>query len=225
MPTGDPARRQVTILVADDVPLFRGALAAVLDDQPDFHVVGEADNGLDAVEKAMELVPDVVVLDVEMPVLDGVGAARLLRERLPDVRVVMLTAFEDDQRLLEAVRLGVHGFLLKDLRPDQLFDMIRSVMRGENPVSPALVTHLLAELRTLGPAAAPRPEESLSHRELEILRLVAHGLSNKEIGRRLSITEGTVKNHVHNALQKLKMDNRIQAAAYIVRQGLGVPAR
>jgi len=218
----------VRILVVDDVPLFRGAIAAVLDDQPDFHVVGEAGNGLDAVEQAVGVCPDVVVMDVEMPVMDGIEAARRIRERCPRARIIMLTAFQDDERLLEAVRLGVHGFLLKDLRPDQLVELIRSVVRGESPVAPALVTRLLAELRGTGRDAAtrpPAPEHTLSARELEILQLVAHGLSNREIGRRLSITEGTVKTHVHNALQKLNMDNRIQAAAYIVRQGLGVPAR
>lgn len=231
MTADDGARRghaaaPLRLLVVDDVPLFRGAIAAILDEQPDFHVVGEADNGLDAVEKAADLGPDVVVMDVEMPVMDGIEAARLIRERRPATKIVMLTAFADDARLLEAVRLGVHGYLLKDLRPDQLFDLIRSVNRGETPVSPALVTRLLAELKgaAVSRHAEPPPEQALSHRELEILRFVAHGLSNKEIGRRLSITEGTVKNHVHNALQKLGVDNRIQAAAYIVRQGLGVPA-
>ncbi|GAB48601.1 response regulator [Mobilicoccus pelagius] len=222
-PPTDPVR----VLVVDDQELFRGSLAAVIDTQPDLTVVGEAANGLMAVEQADTLRPDVVVMDVEMPVLDGIEAAGLVRERLPHVKVVMLTVDDDDENLMRAVRLGVHGYLLKNLRPAELFDMIRAVVRGETPVAPALVGRLLAELRGTTPtprtSAPTRPEDLLSARELEILRLVAHGLSNKEIGSRLCITEGTVKNHVHNALQKLGMENRIQAAAYIVRQGLGTP--
>lgn len=226
----DDAPAPIRVLLVDDQSLFRRAIATLLDEQPDFEVVGQGANGLDGVEQAHALRPDIVVLDVEMPVMGGVEAARLIRENLPSVKVVMLTVSDDDDCLLEAVRLGVHGYLLKDLHPEELYSLLRAVMRDESPVSPALVTRLLAELRAgrSAPPGAARPgsggrEQSLSHRELEILQLVAHGLSNREIGSRLSITEGTVKNHVHNALQKLEMDNRIQAAAYIVRQGLGAP--
>lgn len=215
----------VRILLADDLLLFRRAIAELIDDQDDLTVVGQADNGVEAVEMAQALRPDIVVLDVEMPVMDGIAAARRLRELMPDTRIVMLTVWEDDDHLLEAVQLGVHGYLLKDLRPTELYDMLRSVMRDETPVSPALVGRLLTALRQNGRrAVVPESgEATLSRRELEVLRLVADGLSNKEIGVALSITEGTVKNHVHNALAKLGMDNRIQAAAYIVRQGLGRP--
>ncbi|WP_040159272.1 response regulator [Nigerium massiliense] len=219
----------VRVLLADDQALFRNAIGSLLNAQPDFEVVGEAGNGLAAVERARALQPDIVVLDVEMPIMDGVEAARVIRETLPAVKVVMLTVCVDDDRLLNAIRLGVHGYLLKDLRPEELFDLLRSVMTGQTPVSPVLVTRLLAELRsTTNPAAGvgepteAERRQSLSRRELEILQLVARGLSNREIGRSLSITEGTVKNHVHNALHKLHMDNRIQAAAYIVREGLAV---
>ncbi|GMA42321.1 response regulator [Mobilicoccus caccae] len=228
----NPTTRTTTpirVLLVDDQGLFRGAIASVLDRQADMTVVGEAANGLEALEQAHTLQPDVIVMDVEMPVMDGVEAAGLMREQLPHVKIVMLTVSEEDDHLLGAVRLGVHGYLLKDMRPEQLFDMIRSVMRNETPVAPSLVGRLLAELRQGGQKPRSpepsRPDVLLSARELEILRLVAHGMSNKEIGGRLSITEGTVKNHVHNALQKLGMENRIQAAAYIVRQGLGTPPR
>ncbi|MBW3084826.1 Transcriptional regulatory protein LiaR [Austwickia sp. TVS 96-490-7B] len=222
---GDPVR----VLLVDDQTLFRSAVAALINGQDDFEVAGEAANGLDGIEQARALRPDLVVMDLEMPVMDGVEAARILRDQMPAVKVIMLTVCEQDDKLFEAIRLGVHGYLLKDLRPEQLFDMLRSVMRDETPVSPALVGRLLVELREGGrsphaPAVAAT-DPGLSHRELEIMRLVADGLTNKEIGARLSITEGTVKNHVHNALQKLGMDNRIQAAAYIVRQGLGLPSR
>lgn len=217
----------IRVLLVDDQPLFRRAIATLISGQDDLEVVGEAENGLDAVEKAHALVPDLVVMDVEMPVMNGVEAARLIRDQLPAVKVVVLTVSEEDDHLFEAIRFGVHGYLLKDLQPEQLYDMLRSVMRDETPVSPVLAGRLLAELRNSGtPRRTSAPEQerpAVTRRELEILQLVADGLSNKEIGRRLSITEGTVKNHVHNALEKLHMDNRIQAAAYIVRHGLGRP--
>jgi two-component system nitrate/nitrite response regulator NarL len=209
----------------DDQPLFRGAIAALIAGRDDMVVVGEAENGLEGVEKASALLPDLVVMDVEMPVMDGVEATRLIREQQPAVKVVMLTVSESDEHVFEAIRLGAHGYLLKDLRPEQLFDLIRSVMRNETPLSPAIAGRLLEEIRngatTRTSSPTPSEEPSVTPRELEILQLVAEGMSNKEIGKRLWITEGTVKNHVHNALEKLHMKNRIQAAAYIVRQGLG----
>ncbi len=215
----------IRILLVDDQPLFRGAIAVLIDGQDDLEVVGEAENGLDGVEKAAALAPDLVVMDVEMPVMDGVEATRLIREQQPAVKVVMLTVSESDEHVFEAIRLGAHGYLLKDLRPEQLYEMIRSVMRNETPLSPAIAGRLLQEIRdggtTRGASPPPTDEPSVTPRELEILQLVAEGMSNKEIGKRLWITEGTVKNHVHNALEKLHMKNRIQAAAYIVRQGLG----
>jgi two-component system, NarL family, nitrate/nitrite response regulator NarL len=215
----------IRILLVDDQPLFRGAIAALIAGRDDMVVVGEAENGLEGVEKASALLPDLVVMDVEMPVMDGVEATRLIREQQPAVKVVMLTVSESDEHVFEAIRLGAHGYLLKDLRPEQLFDLIRSVMRNETPLSPAIAGRLLEEIRngatTRTSSPTPSEEPSVTPRELEILQLVAEGMSNKEIGKRLWITEGTVKNHVHNALEKLHMKNRIQAAAYIVRQGLG----
>jgi two-component system, NarL family, nitrate/nitrite response regulator NarL len=217
----------IRVLLVDDQPLFRTAIASLVNAQDDFTVVGEAENGLLAIERAHELTPDLVVMDVEMPVMGGVEATRLLREQMPDVRIVMLTVSESDDHLFEAIRNGAQGYLLKDLRPDQLYDMLRAVMRGETPISPAVAGRLLTEIRSGtwstvdAPTAAPAPP--ITARELEIIQLVAEGLSNRQIGRRLSITEGTVKNQVHNALEKLHLDNRIQAASYIVRQGLGKP--
>jgi two-component system nitrate/nitrite response regulator NarL len=215
----------IRILLVDDQPLFRGAIAALIAEQDDMVVVGEAENGLQGVEMARALVPDLVVMDVEMPVMDGVEAVRLIREQLSTVKVIMLTVSESDDHVFDAIRFGAHGYLLKDLRPEQLYDMIRSVMRNETPLSPAIAGRLLNEIQSgatkRDSSPAPPQGPSVTRRELEILQLVAEGLSNKEIGKRLSITEGTVKNHVHNALEKLGMENRIQAAAYIVRQGLG----
>jgi two-component system nitrate/nitrite response regulator NarL len=225
----DPIR----ILLVDDQPLFRKAIATLIDDQPDFSVVGEAENGLDGVEQARALQPDLVVMDVDMPVMNGVEAVKLIREQVPATKVVMLTVSEEEDDLFDAIRYGAHGYLLKDLRPEQLYDMLRSVMRNETPLSPAIAGRVLTALRgwgtsggaSAGPirsAGSAAPEgPALTRREIEILQLVSEGLSNKEIGARLSITEGTVKNHVHNALEKLHLENRIQAAAYVVRQGMG----
>lgn len=222
----------IRILLVDDQPLFRKALATLIDDQPDLSVIGEAENGLQAVEQARALQPDLVVMDVDMPVMNGVEAVRLIREQVPAAKVVMLTVSESEDDLFDAVRFGAHGYLLKDLRPEQLYDMLRSVMRNETPLSPAIAGRVLAALRGWGnsggmsrtirstPSAQPEGPQ-LTRRELEILQLVAEGLSNKEIGSRLNITEGTVKNHVHNSLEKLHLENRIQAAAYVVRQGMG----
>jgi two-component system, NarL family, nitrate/nitrite response regulator NarL len=221
------ADQPIRILLVDDQPLFRQAIAALIDGQDDFEVVGEAENGLAGVEKAGTLQPDLVVMDVEMPVMNGVEATRLIRAQQPSAKVVMLTVSESDEHVFEAIRLGAHGYLLKDLRPEQLFDMIRSVMRNETPLSPTIAGRLLQEIRDgstrRDASTQPSEDPSVTPRELEILQLVAEGLSNKEIGKRLWITEGTVKNHVHNALEKLHMKNRIQAAAYIVRHGLGRP--
>jgi len=218
----------IRILLVDDQPLFRGAIAALLASQPDMEVVGEAENGLVGVEMAGELHPDLVILDVDMPIMNGVEAVRLIREQVMDVKVIMLTVSDVEDHVMDALRNGAHGYLLKDLRPEQLHDMIRSVMRNETPISPAVAGRLLREIREGGDrtVTSPSPEAARSMvtpRELEILRLVAVGMSNKEIAKRLVITEGTVKNHVHNALEKLHLENRIQAAAYVIRQGLGSP--
>src|SRR5665811_495720 len=215
----------IRILLADDTALFRTAIAELVDGQDGLTVVGEAENGLEAVEKANALKPDLVVMDVEMPVMDGVEATRLIREQLPGVRVVMLTVSEADEHLFDAIRFGAQGYLLKNLRPAELFDLIRAVMRDEAALSPSIAGRLLGQIRNGAMASqvedAQPDTAALTPRELEVLRLVADGLSNKEIAAKLFITEGTVKNHVHNALEKLQLENRTQAAAYIVRQGLG----
>ena len=216
----------IRVLLVDDQPLFRRAIATLIAEQSGLEIVGEADNGLEAIEQAHALHPDLVVMDVEMPVMDGVEATRRIRDELPAMKVVILSVSETDEHLFNAIRWGAHGYLLKDLRPEQLYELIRAVMRNETVLSPAIAGRLLREFRERPDRpTVPTPETAgplLTQREVQVLQLVAEGLSNKEIGGRLSITEGTVKNHVHNALEKLQLENRIQAAAYVVRRGLGV---
>jgi two-component system nitrate/nitrite response regulator NarL len=215
------------VLLVDDQALFRKALAGLVNAQFDMTVVGEADNGLEALDQVRALAPDVVVMDVNMPIAGGVDGVRAIRGAGFATKIVMLTISEDDDDLFDAIRAGANGYLLKNIRPEILFDDLRGVMRGEAPIAPGIAHKLLDALRDGPPrphATVPRDgETALTRRETEILQLVAGGLSNKEIAAQLVITEGTVKNHVHNSLEKLHLTNRTQAAAYTVAQGLGMP--
>ncbi len=221
MSTKEPIR----VLVVDDQILFRSAVATLIDSQQDMSVIAEADDGLEGFEKACELVPDLVLMDVEMPVMNGIEATKLIREQLPSTKVLLLTISDSDDYAFDGIRNGAHGYLLKDIRPNELYDRIRAVIRGETPLSPIIAGRLLKEIQSgqtkRNTSSAIPQEVAITRRELEILQYVADGLSNKEIARKLVITEGTVKNHVHNSLEKLQLDNRMQATAYIVRHGLG----
>jgi len=216
---------KLRVLLVDDQPLFRRALATLIGAQFDMTVVGEAENGRDALEKVRNLRPDLVVMDVNMPVASGPDGVNAIRSAGFTMPIVMLTVSEDDDDLFESIKAGANGYLLKNVKPDQLFEDLRGVMRGEAPIAPAVASKLLEALRTGGIPArrgsgVPAPEDTvLTRRESEVLQLVASGMSNKEIANELTITEGTVKNHVHNALEKLHLTNRVQAAAYAVRQG------
>jgi two-component system nitrate/nitrite response regulator NarL len=217
---------RLRVLLVDDQPLFRRALASLINGQFDMTVVGEAEDGRDALEKARTLHPDLVVMDVQMPNATGVDGVTAIRRAGIRTPIVMLTVSEDDDDLFESIKAGANGYLLKNVRPEQLFEDLRGVMRGEAPIAPAVAHKLLDALRTGGiptrSHGGPPPEATvLTRRESEILQLVADGVSNKEIANELTITEGTVKNHVHNALEKLHLTNRVQAAAYAVRQGFG----
>ena len=225
MPHTPPTLR---VLLVDDQPLFRKALAGLINAQLDMTVVGEADNGLDALERVRSTSPDVVVMDVNMPVAGGVEGVRAIRSAGFTTKIVMLTISEDDDDLFDAIRAGANGYLLKNIRPETLFEDLRGVARGEAPIAPGIAHKLLDALREGPPRSRTAPtsaegEAALTRRETEILQLVAGGLSNKEIAAQLVITEGTVKNHVHNALEKLHHSNRTQAAAYTVAQGLALP--
>ncbi|MBE6477892.1 MAG: response regulator transcription factor [Propionibacteriaceae bacterium] len=223
----EPKHEPIRVVIADDQTLFRRAVSALIGREDDMTVIGEASNGLEVLETVGSTEPDVVILDLEMPVMNGARAAKLLRERHPDLKIVMLTVHDENELLTEAVRAGADGYLLKDLEPAELLQMIRGVMADQSPLSPKLVSGLLNQLRVgldVQKVIVPEPDTAhgLSRRELEIMTLVSKGMSNREIATHLTITEGTVKNHVHNALRKLGMSNRSQAAAYIIRNGLNI---
>lgn len=214
------------VLLVDDHVLFRKGLMALLGSQSDFSVVGEAENGLEALEQARSLMPDLILMDIGMPVCDGLDATRRILAELPYVKIVVLTVAEDDHSLFEAIKSGAQGYLLKKLEPDQLFERLRGVSRGEAPISRFMAGKLIREFsRLAGQAAAERETQQLTDREREVLQLVAQGLTNKEIADQLVIAENTVKNHLKNILAKLHLENRVQAAAYAVQQGLVTVSR
>ncbi|MFV2064967.1 MAG: response regulator [Chloroflexota bacterium] len=220
-------RQRSRLLLVDDQPLFRKALASLINGQADMVVVAEAEDGLDAVAKVQAQDPDLVVMDVQMPNGGGAEGVRRIRSIGSTVPIIMLTISEEDDDLFDSVKAGANGYLLKNMHPDVLFEYLRSALRGEAPIAPAMAHKLLTWFREGSPArpAQVLDDGVLTRRETEILQLVAEGMSNKEIAARLVITEGTVKNHVHNSLEKLHLSNRTQAAAYAVRQGfVGRPA-
>ncbi len=213
----------IRVLLVDDQALFREGLRTLLSIWPDLEVVGEAGNGAEAVETAVALRPDVVLMDLRMPVLDGVAATRRLRQELPDCKIIVLTTFDDDEHVFEGLRAGAVGYLLKDVPSEKLVEAIRAAAGGASFLQPSIAAKVLAEFTRLTPSAAPIAQplvEPLSERELEILALLAAGDSNREIANQLYITEGTVKNHVTNILGKLGVRDRTQAALKAKELGL-----
>jgi DNA-binding NarL/FixJ family response regulator len=208
----------VRVLVVDDQQLIRDGIASLLSIRPGITVVGTAVNGREAVAKAVELRPDVVLMDVRMPELDGVEAVAVLRDRAPECRVVMLTTFDDEEYVVQALRAGASGYLLKDLPADELAHAIRLAHAGVTQLDSSVAGRLAAALPP--PAPVPAPVVALSPREIDILRLVARGRTNREIATQLYLSEGTVKNHVSRILSRLALRDRTQAALRAHELGL-----
>jgi two-component system, NarL family, response regulator LiaR len=206
---------RLTILVADDHPVVRQGLKTFLALQPDIDVVGEAATGEEAVERAAELRPDIVLLDLVMPDLGGIEAAGRIREESPETKVIVLTSYAEDENVVPAIKAGVAGFLLKDVEPQELAEGVRRVHRGEAVLHPAIAARVLREV--VEPQA---DRDVLTARELDVLRLLGRGLANKRIAQELGIAERTVKAHVSSILAKLGLTDRTQAALYAVREQL-----
>jgi NarL family two-component system response regulator LiaR len=208
---------KIRILIVEDHTVVRHGLRLMLEQKPDLEVVGEAGDGREAVDKANILKPNVILMDLVMPRMDGVEATALIHQTLPDARILVLTSFSDDDKLVAAIKAGAMGYLLKDSSPADLLNAIHEVNEGKASLSPDFASRLVMELRA--PAKPQHPQIVLTEREIEVLRLAASGLSNPEIASNLYITEGTVRFHFSNILNKLNLPNRTQAVLYALRQG------
>lgn len=222
---------EIRILLVDDHAIVREGLRALLDGKPGLRVVGEAANGVEAVHQSALLLPDVVLMDLVMPVMDGITAIREIKAAQPSARILVLTSFADDEQVFAALRCGALGYLLKDSSPAELVEAIRSVYDGQPSLTPSVARKLLvggsAPVQAGNPqqpipalSSVPLPIEPLTERELDVLRLIARGMSNAEIAAQIVVGEGTVRFHVSNILAKLQLDNRTQAVLYALRAGL-----
>lgn len=203
----------VRILVTDDHPVVRAGLSGMLSGEPDFEVVGEAQNGKEAVAFAGELKPDVVLMDLRMPEMDGVTAIQHIKSNYPDVHILVLTTYESDADILRAIETGATGYLLKDTPREELFGAIRTVAQGQSPLDPGVAARLMQRMRD-------PEEEGLSTREIEVLELVAHGTSNKAIAKQLWVSETTVKSHMLHIFDKLGVTDRTAAVTEALKRGI-----
>ena len=212
---------RIRVLLVDDHALFRKGLANLLRAEPDFEVVGEAADGQEAIAQAPILQPDVILMDVRMPRVSGLEATRQILSTLPQTKILMLSMSEDEDAVFEAVKNGAQGYLLKTADPEELFEALRGIIRGEAPLSGSLAVKLLREFTRLAhePTVPAPPRTVLSQREKEVLALVADGKSNKEIATALAVAENTIKNCVKTILEKLHLENRVQAAVFACNQG------
>jgi NarL family two-component system response regulator LiaR len=209
--------RPIQILVADDHELVRKGLCALIEAKPGFEVIGEATDGEQAIHQAQALKPDVVLLDLVMPRKDGIAAIHEIKQRDQETKILVLTSFDDDDQVFAAIKAGALGYLLKDSSPEELLDAIRAVHQGRPSLDPTIAWKLVYEMDESSPL--PPAEEPLTSREMQVLRLVAQGLSNGEIALQLTISERTVGTHVSNILAKLHLANRTQAALHALREG------
>jgi DNA-binding NarL/FixJ family response regulator len=212
---------KVQILVADDHPMFRHGLRHAFDASPDAEVIAEATDGIQAVTLALELQPDLILMDVEMPRLSGIDATRKIADAAPHIRVVMLTVHEDSERLFAAMRAGARGYVLKGADQEEIVHAVRAVMNGELPLSPAIAQRVMDYFAKPLPPAPPQAFPTLTAREREVLELVAQGLSNAEIARRFALSDHTVRNHVSNVYSKLQVFDRAQAIVLARKAGMG----
>ena len=211
----------IKILIVDDHEVVRNGISAMMGRQQDFEVVGEAQNGLEATAKAQELQPDVVLMDLRMPQLDGVEAMRRIRANSPDIKFIVLTTYDSDEYIFDAIEAGAKGYLLKDASREELFQAVRAVHRGESLIEPGVAARVLDRLVQLSRLAQqPSPAEVLSEREREVLKLIASGTPNKVIATTLSISESTVKTHVANIFQKLDVNQRTEAVTKAMSMGI-----
>ncbi|MGD8752796.1 MAG: response regulator transcription factor [Anaerolineales bacterium] len=207
----------IRVFIAEDHPIVRRGIRDLLETEADIQVVGEADNGRDAVSEVEELQPDVVLMDLLMPEMDGIEAIRQLRERSPAVRFLVLTSFATDDKVFPAIKAGALGYLIKDTAPEDLIQAIHQVYRGEPSLQAAIAQKVLNEISS--PAKGPPSAEPLTAREVEVLKYIAQGLNNQEIAEALVISVATVYTHVSNILSKLHLASRTQAALYALREG------
>jgi DNA-binding NarL/FixJ family response regulator len=212
----------IRVLICDDHALFRRGLMMVLEDEDDIEVIAEAANGAEAIELARALAPDVVLMDVRMPKVDGIAATRSILEDIPNANVIMLTVSDEEDDLFEAMKAGAAGYLLKEISIDEVAKSVRGVHQGQRLVTPSLATKLISEFAGISGRAPSRGVDApqLTPRELEVLRHVAAGATNREVASRLGISENTVKNHVRNILEKLRLHSRMEAVLYAMREKL-----
>jgi len=204
----------IRLLIVDDQSIVREGLSSLLQTQPDFEVVGEAENGRVAVEQTISLQPDVILMDIRMPVMDGVAAIKILQQQAPTIKILVLTTFDDDRYVSQAIAHGAQGYLLKDTPLAELAQAIRSVNKGYSQMSPGLLAKAISQDADTVSKILPAELEGLTAREKEVLQLIATGYSNKEIASELYITERTVKNHVNSILRSLNLRDRTQAAIF-----------